>query len=55
MITYLRDLYRNPQDWVSWGIFTVIPGHPRRANGDNQHVEARPESQDWLRFELFTV
>ena len=31
------------QDWVGWGIVTVIPGHPRRANGDNQHLEARPE------------
>ena len=43
------------QDWVGWGIFTVIPGYPRRANGDSQHLETRPESQDWLRFELFTV
>ena len=43
------------QDWVSWGIFTVIPGYPRRAkNGDSQHLEARPELQDWPRFELVT-
>ena len=43
------------QDWVGWGIFTVIPGCPRRASGDSQHLEARSELQDWLRFELFTV
>ena len=43
------------QDWVGWGIFAVIPGHPQRANGDSQHLEARPELQDWLRFESFTV
>ena len=43
------------QDWVGWGIFTVIPGYPRGANGNSQHLEARPELQDWLRFELFTV
>ena len=43
------------QDWVGWGISTVIPGYPRRANGDSQHLKARPELQDWLRFELFTV
>ena len=43
------------QDWVGWGIFAVIPGYPRRANGDSQHLEARPELQGWLRFELFTV
>ena len=43
------------QDWVGWGIFTVIPGYPRRANGDSQHLEACPELQDWLRFELFTI
>ena len=43
------------QDWVGWGIFTVILGYPRRANGDCQHLEARPELQDWLLFELFTV
>ena len=43
------------QDWVCLGIFTVIPGYPPRANGDSQHLEARPELQDWLRFELFTV
>ena len=43
------------QDWVGWGIFTVIPGYPRRAKGDSQHLEARPELQDWLWFELFTV
>ena len=42
------------QDWVSWGIFTVIPGYPRRTNGDSQHLEAGPELQDWLRSELFT-
>ena len=43
------------QDWVGWGIFTVIPGYPQRTNGDSQHLEARPELQDWLRSELFTV
>ena len=43
------------QDWVGRGIFTVIPGYPRRANGDSQHLEARTELQDWLRFKLFTV
>ena len=43
------------RDWVGWGIFTVILGYPRRANGDSQHLEARPELQDWLRFELFTI
>ena len=43
------------QDWVGWGIFTVIPGNPRRTNGDSQHLEARPELQDGLRSELFTV
>ena len=43
------------QDWVGWGIFTVIPGCLRRANGDIQHLEARPELHDGLRFELFTV
>ena len=42
------------QDGVGWGIFTVIPGCPRRANGDCQHLETRPELQDWLRSELFT-
>ena len=54
---FLRDSYPviALQDWVGWGIFTVIPGYPRRANGDSQHFEARPELQDWLRFELFTV
>ena len=31
------------QDWVGWGIFPVIPGYPGRANGDDQHLEARPE------------
>ena len=25
------------QDGVGWGIFTVIPGYPGRANGDSQH------------------
>ena len=43
------------QDWVGWGIFTVIPGYPWRASGESLHLEARPELQDWLRFELFTV
>ena len=45
------------QVWVGWGIirFSVIPGYPRRANGDSQRLEARPALQDWLRFELFTV
>ena len=33
------------QDWVRWGIFTVIPGNPRRTNGDSQHLEALPELQ----------
>ena len=42
------------QDWVSWGIFTVIRGHPHRANGDTQHLEAHPELRDWLRFEKIT-
>ena len=40
------------QDWVDWEISTVIPGYPRRANSDSQHLEARPELQDWLRSEL---
>ena len=39
------------QDWVGWGIFTVLPGYPRRANGDSQHLEALQELQDWLQFE----
>ena len=26
-----------------------------RVSGDSQHLEARPELQDWLRFKLFTV
>ena len=47
------------QDWVGWGIFTVIPGYPRRTNGDSQHLEpkleARPELEDWLRSESYTV
>ena len=44
------------KDYVlGWGIFAEIPGHPRRTNGDRQHLEARPELQDWLRSELFTV
>ena len=43
------------QDWAGWGIFTVIPGNPRRTKGDSQHSEARPELQDRLRSELFTV
>ena len=43
------------QDWAGWGIFTVIPGNPRRTKGDKQHLEARPELQDWPRSELFTV
>ena len=42
-------------DWVGWGIFTVIPGYPRRTNGDSQHLEAHPELEDWLRSELLTV
>ena len=37
------------QDWVGCGIFTVILGYPQRANSDSQHLEARPELQDWLR------
>ena len=32
------------QDWVGWGIFTVIAGYPRRADGDSQHLEAHPEN-----------
>ena len=40
------------QDWAGWEIFTVIPGNPRRTKGDSQHLEARPELQDWLRSEL---
>ena len=43
------------QDWVGWGIFTVIPGCPLRTNGDSQHLEAFPKLQDWLQSELFTV
>ena len=43
------------QGWVGWGIFAVIPGYSRKASGDSQHLEARSELQDWLRFELFTV
>ena len=43
------------QDWVGWEIFTVIPGCPWRANDDSQHLEARPELQDWLRSKLFTI
>ena len=35
------------QDWVGWGTFTVIPGYPRRASSDSQHLEVRPELQDW--------
>ena len=30
------------QDWVGWGIFTEIPGYPRRANGDSQHLRGTP-------------
>ena len=53
---YLRNIdVITLQDWVGWGIFTVIPGYPRRASGDSQHSEARSELQDWLRFEFFTV
>ena len=43
------------QDWAGWGIFTVIPGNPWRTRGDSQHLEARPELQDWPRSELFTI
>ena len=43
------------QDWVGWGIFTVVPGYPRRMNGDSKHLEPRPELQDWFRSEFFTV
>ena len=43
------------QAWVGWGIFTVSPGYPRRANSESQHLEARPELQCWLQSELFTV
>ena len=43
------------QDWVGWGIFAIIPGYPQRGAGDSQHLEACPELQDWLRFELFTL
>ena len=61
MITYYRFIICEIftvitlQDWVGWGIFTVIPRYPRRANGDSQHLEARPELQDWHRFEFLTV
>ena len=27
------------QCWGGWGIFAVIPGYPRRANGDSQHAQ----------------
>ena len=30
------------QDWVGWGIFTVILGYPGRANGDSQHLRGTP-------------
>ena len=43
------------QDWAGWAIFTVISGNPRRTKGDSQHLEARPELQDWPQSELFTV
>ena len=43
------------QDWVGWGILSVILGYPRRASGDSQHLEARSELQDWLWFQLSTV
>ena len=43
------------QDRVSLGIFTGTPGYPLRANGDSQLLEARPELQDWLRFEFLTA
>ena len=54
---FLKIIYRNFffQDWAGEGIFTVIPGNPWRTKGDSQHLEARPELQDWLRSELFTV
>ena len=41
------------QDWVGWGIFTVIPGNPRRTKGGSRRLKARPELQDWLRSEFF--
>ena len=43
------------QDRAGWGMFTVIPGNPRRTKGNSLHLEARPELQDWPRSELFTV
>ena len=57
MITYYsQDIYHNYfTGWVDWGIFAVIPGYPRGADSDSQHLEAHPELQDWLWSELFTV
>ena len=53
---YLRDIYCNYFTGLGQlGNIAVIPGYPRRANGDIQHLESRPELQDWLRSELFTV
>ena len=55
VLLFLNYLLFFFQDWAGWGIFTVIPRNPRRTKGDSQHLEARPELQDWLRSELFTV
>ena len=54
---YLRDIYRNYFTGLDQlgSLCAVIPGYPRRANGDTQRLEARPELQDWLRLEVFTV
>ena len=38
------------QDWVGWGIFTVILGYPGRVIGDSQHLESKtlcPEDPDF--------
>ena len=43
------------RDWAGWGVFALIPGYPWRANGQSQHLEACPELQDWLQFQIFTV
>ena len=43
------------QDGVGWGILTVIGGITGGANNDSQEEQMRPQVQDLLRFELFTV
>ena len=35
------------QDWVGWGIFTVIPGYPRRASGDSQLIRGMLRITGW--------